>query len=152
MELKVKRLVSKNNTRSLFASNEKVILEEINIWDKNIEVEENRYYWKKEPIILSKGRIDKLKDPLVVELFSGCGGTSMGFEMAGYNVALGIDIHIPSVNTFKRNHPESAIILGDIKKITPELIKEVLGNRKIDVLIAGVPCQGFEARLSIIYE
>ncbi|MDQ5929983.1 MAG: (cytosine-5)-methyltransferase 1, partial [Bacteroidota bacterium] len=81
--------------------------------------------------------------PLVVELFCGCGGTSKGFELAGYDIALGIDIHEPSIRTFSKNHPNTIAMLGDIKKITPESIKKLLSGRSIDVLIAGVPCQGF---------
>ena len=62
--------------------------QEINIWDKSIKVEENGYYWHKEPLIL-KGQPIKNEKPLVVELFCGCGGTSLGFEMAGYQIAIG---------------------------------------------------------------
>lgn len=113
------------------------------IWDKSRMVEESGYYWNGLPIIISEGNLSKLRKPLVVELFCGCGGTSKGFEMAGYDVALGIDIHKPSISTFSKNHPHSIAILGDIKKITPESIKKMLGGRKVDVLIAGVPCQGF---------
>lgn len=114
-----------------------------NIWNKENTVEESGYYWKGIPKIISSGNLSKLKGPLVIELFCGCGGTSKGFEMAGYDVALGIDIHEPSIKTFSKNHPNSIAILGDIKKITPESIKKLLSGRKIDVLIAGVPCQGF---------
>jgi len=110
--------------------------------EDHLEVEENGYYWKGKPAII-KGDLGKLKKPLVVELFSGCGGTSVGFEMAGFDIAIGADIHGPSIATFKRNHPNAVAILGDIKKMTPQLVKELMGNRKIDVLIAGVPCQGF---------
>ncbi len=113
-----------------------------NIWDKSVKVEENGYYWKKEPILTKGGNLSNNK-PIIVELFSGCGGTSLGFEMAGFEVALGCDIHSPSIQTFRTNHPNSATILGDIKKIDPNAIKELLGDREVDVLIAGVPCQGF---------
>ena len=79
----------------------------------------------------------------MVELFSGCGGTSLGFEEAGFGIAVAVDIHKPSIETFKMNHPNSSVILGDIKKISPNLVRELLGGRRVDVLIAGVPCQGF---------
>lgn len=111
--------------------------------EENInDVEENGYYWKGEPTVIP-GNIEYLKKPIVVELFCGCGGTSLGFEMAGYDIALGLDLHGPSIATFKRNHPNAIAVLGDVKKMTPQKIKELLGGRKIDVLIAGVPCQGF---------
>lgn len=121
---------------------ETVIDSKINIWDKSVKVEENGYYWKGEPIINETIRLEPNK-PIAVELFCGCGGTSLGFEMAGFQVAIGCDIHKPSIETFKNNHPNAATILGDIKKIAPKTIKKILGNRQIDILIGGVPCQGF---------
>ena len=105
-------------------------------------VEESYYYWKGKPIIDQRESVTSGK-PTVVELFCGCGGTSLGFEMAGYNILLGVDIHRPSIETFKKNHPNSSTILGDIKKIDPDMVRGIVGNREIDVLVAGVPCQGF---------
>jgi len=118
------------------------IKDKISVWDKSVEVEENGYYWKGAPIYKKGVKISKEK-PVIVELFSGCGGTSLGFEMAGYQVALGCDIHQPSIETFSRNHPYTSTILGDIKKVDPKSILELLNGKEIDVLIAGVPCQGF---------
>jgi DNA (cytosine-5)-methyltransferase 1 len=105
-------------------------------------VEENGYYHNDKPVIC-KGKKSKNKKPVVVELFCGCGGTSLGFEMAGYDVVLGLDIHSPSIETFKINHPHATTILGDIRTVESETIKKLIGNRAIDVLIGGVPCQGF---------
>lgn len=113
-----------------------------NVWDKTVKVEENGYYWKKEPVFKKGGEIP-IDKPIIVELFCGCGGTSLGFEMAGFEVVLGCDIHAPSIETFKTNHPNCSTILGDVRKVKPEVIKELLNGRKIDVLMAGVPCQGF---------
>lgn len=115
---------------------------EKNIWDKSVKVEENGYYWHKEPIVFKGEPINNDK-PIVVELFCGCGGTSLGFEMAGYQIAIGCDIHQPSITTFKNNHKNVTAVLGDIKKVSPNLFLEILGDRKVDVLIGGVPCQGF---------
>lgn len=115
---------------------------EKSVWDKSIKVEENGYYWKKEPVFTKGGEIPNDK-PIIVELFCGCGGTSMGFEMAGFEVVLGCDIHAPSIQTFKSNHPNCSTILGDVKKVDPNTIKELLNGRPLDVIIAGVPCQGF---------
>jgi DNA (cytosine-5)-methyltransferase 1 len=111
-------------------------------WDKSVKVEENGYYWKKDPVFSKGGEIPNDR-PIIVELFCGCGGTSMGFEMAGFEVVLGCDIHAPSIQTFKANHPNCSTILGDVKKVDPYTIKELLNGRSLDVIIAGVPCQGF---------
>ena len=114
----------------------------VNKWDKSVPVEENMYYWKGEPII-RKGILPKSNKPLVVELFCGCGGTSVGFEMAGFQIAVGADILTPAIETFKNNHKGVSTILGDIHKVQPEQIMELLNGARVDVLIGGVPCQGF---------
>ena len=113
-----------------------------NVWDKSIKVEENGYYWNEDPVFIKGGEIP-LDKPTIVELFCGCGGTSMGFEMAGYEVMLGCDIHTPSIQTFQANHPNCSTILGDVKKVDPYKLKEMFNGRSLDVIIAGVPCQGF---------
>lgn len=105
-------------------------------------VEENMYYHHGKPIV-NKTKFVDTGQPIVVELFCGCGGTSCGFEMAGYNIAVGVDIHEPSIETFKLNHPNCSTILGDIRTIQPSDIVDLLDGHSIDVLIGGVPCQGF---------
>jgi DNA (cytosine-5)-methyltransferase 1 len=111
-------------------------------WDKSVKVEESGYYWKKDPFLIEGGKIPKNK-LIAVELFCGCGGTTLGFEMAGFAAVLGCDIHAPSIQTFKKNHPKASTILGDVRKVDSKMIKNILGGRKPDVIIAGVPCQGF---------
>lgn len=80
----------------------------------------------------------------VIDLFSGCGGFSYGFESAGYNVILGVDNEKIALETFKLNHNNSDILLADLHldNTINEIIEKTNG-RKIDVIIAGPPCQGF---------
>ncbi|RQO32051.1 hypothetical protein DBR32_00080 [Taibaiella sp. KBW10] len=128
---------------SLYEDNEIILANaKKSIWDTSIKAEENGYYWRKDPLI-TKGKPITNDKPLVVELFCGCGGTSLGFEMAGYQIAIGCDIHQPSIATFKNNHHNVSTILGDVKRIKPTSFTELLDGREVDVLIGGVPCQGF---------
>ncbi len=113
------------------------------VWDKSVKVEENLYYWNRQPLILQKQTLLKTTKPKVVELFSGCGGTSLGFELAGFDISLGLDIHQPSVETFKKSHPNATTILGDIRNVAPNKIADILNGESLDVLIGGIPCQGF---------
>lgn len=113
-----------------------------NISTRMSKAEENSSFWQGVPETRTGGQFPT-DQPVVVELFCGCGGTSLGFEMAGFHIAMGVDIHQPSIQTFQHNHPKSATILGNIKKITPAMITDSLQGRGVDVLIAGVPCQGF---------
>ena len=116
------------------------------IWDISVKVEENGYYWNKEPIFQKGGAIPDDK-PIVVELFSGCGGTSLGFEMASFEIVLGCDIHTPSIQTFKTNHPNSSTITGDIKKVNPLVIKELIKRKLIDYIAMDIkaPLERYEA-------
>lgn len=79
----------------------------------------------------------------VIDLFCGCGGLSYGFERAGFNVLLGIDNDEKALETFELNHKNAKTICGDITQIRyEEDIKQIIGYKRIDVIIGGPPCQG----------
>ena len=104
-------------------------------------VEESPYNWQGAPKIFE--RPVARSGYSVVDLFSGAGGASLGFSMAGFEVVMGIDIHIPSMNTFLHNHTGAVGILGDIRKVPEGIVLDLLNHIHIHVLLAGVPCQGF---------
>jgi len=79
----------------------------------------------------------------VLDLFCGCGGISLGFEKAGFEIKLGIDIWEPALVTFEKNHSSSKTICGDISEIPPSTIKNEFLKDGVDVIIGGPPCQGF---------
>ena len=114
----------------------------MNIWNKEIKVQENTSFNKNEPIITKRKK--KNNEFIHIDLFSGCGGFSCGFEQSGFKTELAIDIHESSIETIKHNHKHATTILGDIRKVNPILTKEFISdiNAKI-VITAGVPCQGF---------
>ena len=87
---------------------------------------------------MSKGKYN------VLDLFCGCGGLSKGFEMAGYNILLGVDFNEPALKTYKHNHQGSKVLCGDLSAPdTFDKIDSLIGGKKIDVIIGGPPCQGF---------
>lgn len=81
---------------------------------------------------------------IAVDLFSGCGGFSYGFQQAGFKVLIGVDNTEIALKTFEENHNDSIGLLLDLhkKSAIDEIIKK-LNGKKIDVIIAGPPCQGF---------
>lgn len=80
----------------------------------------------------------------VLDLFCGCGGLSKGFEMAGYNIALGVDFNQPALSTYAFNHKGSQTLYADLSKDeTFDAIEEKLKDKTVDVIIGGPPCQGF---------
>lgn len=83
--------------------------------------------------------------PKVVDLFSGCGGLSLGFQKAGFDVVLGVDNWLDALDTFSYNHPNAKTFLGDLSEVSPA---EILDNAKqstlqLDLVVGGPPCQGF---------
>lgn len=79
----------------------------------------------------------------VVSLFSGAGGLDIGFKEAGYDILLASDIMPQSEQTYTGNCPETPYLLKDICRIESKEISEIIGNKKVDVIIGGPPCQGF---------
>lgn len=79
----------------------------------------------------------------VIDLFCGCGGFSLGFERAGFNVLLGIDVWKDALSTFRFNHKNSQALQADLSILSPEEIENMLEGKRVDVIIGGPPCQGF---------
>lgn len=79
--------------------------------------------------------------PIVLDLFSGAGGLSLGFEMAGFHVVGAIDFDKYCCNTYRYNFPTTAVIEDDITKIDPRNLP--FEKERIDVVVGGPPCQGF---------
>jgi len=82
--------------------------------------------------------------PIVLDLFSGAGGMSLGFQMAGYHIALGVEKEELPYKTYRHNFGDHECHLGDIADIlNPKAFIREYGLQKVDVIIGGPPCQGF---------
>lgn len=77
-----------------------------------------------------------------IDLFCGAGGLSYGFECVGFNILLGIDNDSKALEVFEHNHKGAKSICGDITQVTYEDIKTKIGNKRIDIIVGGPPCQG----------
>lgn len=83
------------------------------------------------------------KGPVVIDLFCGAGGMSLGFEMAGYQIGVGIEKWKLACETYSHNFGNRCY-MGDISEIrNPEAFIKDFGLKKVDVIIGGPPCQGF---------
>lgn len=79
-----------------------------------------------------------------VDLFSGCGGFSLGLEWAGLKCLAAIDFNEPAIETFRVNHPNVPhALVKDLTKFSPKDLDRLLGSQTVDVLVGGPPCQGF---------
>jgi DNA (cytosine-5)-methyltransferase 1 len=80
----------------------------------------------------------------VLDLFAGAGGLSLGFEQAGFSVAGAVEIWEPAIQTYVKNHPGSKMIGGDIRtEDVKQQVRALHGEKPIDIIIGGFPCQGF---------
>ena len=81
-----------------------------------------------------------------MDLFSGCGGFSQGFEAAGFKVVAANEFWEPAQETYTYNHKEVKFIKGDVTlKETKEQLYAAVGDQKINVIIGGPPCQAYSA-------
>ncbi|MDE0471925.1 MAG: DNA cytosine methyltransferase [Ekhidna sp.] len=81
---------------------------------------------------------DKLK---TVDLFSGCGGMSLGFQNAGYEIVAAFDNWKPAVEVYKDNFDHPIFDVNLRNKESKELVKELNPN----LIIGGPPCQDFSS-------
>ena len=82
----------------------------------------------------------------VVDLFSGVGGLSLGFQHEGFELLLANDSDRDAAATFRHNHPRVQFYEGDIKLLDEEKLKSLLDEKKVNVLVGGVPCQSFSMK------
>jgi len=98
-------------------------------------------------------RIERLKSggrPRVLDIFSGCGGLSLGFHAEGFEIAAAVEFDRDAAASHGANfHPGDPKHARprDITKLQPEALAKELGlgpvDNAIDVLIGGPPCQAF---------
>lgn len=83
--------------------------------------------------------------PTVIDLFAGVGGLSLGFEMAGFEVALANEFDPSIAEAYKKNRPGTKMIVEDITKLP---VDETFGpyEGKVTAVIGGPPCQGFSQK------
>ena len=80
---------------------------------------------------------------LSIDLFSGCGGLTKGFSMAGIKSIFASDIDENCEKTFNTNFPDVPFLCKDITQITKEEVDALIGEDVPDIIIGGPPCQGF---------
>jgi DNA (cytosine-5)-methyltransferase 1 len=79
-----------------------------------------------------------------IDLFSGCGGFSLGMEGAGLRCLAAVDSDRAAIETFQSNHPHvSHALVKDLTRFRPEDLDKFIGSQRVDVIVGGPPCQGF---------
>jgi DNA (cytosine-5)-methyltransferase 1 len=85
------------------------------------------------------------KAPTVISTFAGCGGSSLGYKLAGFRELLAVEWDDNAVETFRINFPGVPVYHGDIAKLTGAECMRLAGidPGELDVFDGSPPCQGF---------
>jgi DNA (cytosine-5)-methyltransferase 1 len=92
-----------------------------------------------------------VKKPKAIDLFSGCGGLTLGLTQAGFRVVGAVENDPLAVETYKANHKHVAIWEQDIRKLTAAKVMRRLKIERgqLDLLAGCPPCQGFSTMTTL---
>jgi DNA (cytosine-5)-methyltransferase 1 len=105
----------------------------------------------------SAGQSGRQDRPVAIDLFSGAGGLSLGFEQAGFDVVAAVEYDPVHAATHLFNFPRCTVLCRSVVGLAAEEVmaaarigcKQHHPSREwrgdIDAIIGGPPCQGFSA-------
>lgn len=79
----------------------------------------------------------------IIDLFCGCGGLSIGFEMAGFETKAAIDMWKDAVETYNFNHKNKVAQCEDIHNWSDEYLTKLALSGEVVGVVGGPPCQGY---------
>ena len=81
----------------------------------------------------------------VISTFSGCGGSSLGYKMAGYRVLWANEFIPAAQETYRANHPNIILDTRDIREVSADSILNAIGMQpgELDVFDGSPPCASF---------
>jgi len=94
------------------------------------------------------------RQPTFIDLFSGCGGFTLGMLRAGFRCKAAIDFNHEAIQTLQANlmdnlpsklklPPVEHALQCDLTQFSPQDLEAIINTREIDVIVGGPPCQGF---------
>lgn len=85
------------------------------------------------------------KSHKVISLFSGAGGLDLGFEQAGFSIAVSVEIDSACCDTLRTNNPDLNIINKSVCDVTIDELLHTANLKPLeaDLVIGGPPCQSF---------
>jgi DNA (cytosine-5)-methyltransferase 1 len=104
----------------------------------------NQEYLEKLNILGAKHAEKVKRDFRALSLFSGCGGFSLGFSAAGFEIAGFLELGDGLRDIYRSNFPTSLEMGSDITKVATESLDKFSSHiGEVDAIIGGPPCQGF---------
>jgi DNA (cytosine-5)-methyltransferase 1 len=81
----------------------------------------------------------------VISTFSGCGGSSLGYKLAGFDVGAALEFDKEAADTYEANFPNTPVLRKDIRETSgAELLAAAkLKPGEVDVLDGSPPCASF---------
>ena len=93
-----------------------------------------------------------MTDPTFIDLFSGCGGFTLGMLRAGFTGKAAIDFNAQGIATLTANLVNASptglprvehALERDLTKYPPTELEKLIGENAVDVIVGGPPCQVF---------
>ena len=80
-----------------------------------------------------------------ISTFSGCGGSSLGYKMAGFKVLWASEFIPAAQEVYRANHKNTILDTRDIRKVSPDDILDAIGLKvgDLDLLDGSPPCASF---------
>jgi len=79
----------------------------------------------------------------VFDFFSGCGGTSKGFQNAGLKPVFALDYDEDAAATFRSNFPRTVFSSSDITRFSSDEIEGLINSHDVKLFCGCAPCQPF---------
>jgi DNA (cytosine-5)-methyltransferase 1 len=88
---------------------------------------------------------------IAIDLFSGCGGLTLGLKQAGFRVIGAVELDPLAVKTYKANHKLVSVWNKDIRELSvAEVMRKLkLKRGQLDLLAGCPPCQGFSTMTTL---
>ena len=92
-----------------------------------------------------------MKTPTAIDLFSGCGGLTLGLKQAGFRVIGAVELDPLAVETYQSNHEHVRVWSQDICDLSVAEVRRKLKLRRgqLDLLAGCPPCQGFSTMTTL---
>lgn len=83
--------------------------------------------------------------PRAVDIYAGCGGLSLGLDMAGFDVSFALDWDAHACATHEKNFPGATVVCKDVVQVTGQEIQRASGG-EIALVAGGPNCPGVSER------
>ena len=78
-----------------------------------------------------------------ISTFSGCGGSCLGLELAGFEIRAASEFVEAARDTYRLNHDNVPISASDIRDINGKHLLALAGLEEVDLLEGSPPCSSF---------